>query len=90
MVHTRKVGSTPIFFESNGLLKGIKRDLYEGGFRVPSIARWPGRIQAGAVSKHVFAFWDVLPTLAELIGQDVPEDTHGISFVPTLIRGSQP
>ncbi len=64
----REGGANPDFFDSNGPLRGIKRDLYEGGIRVPLIARWPGRIKAGAEADHVCAFWDFLPTLAELAG----------------------
>ncbi len=77
-------GADPDFFESNGPLVGIKRDLYEGGVRVPMIARWPGRISPGSVTNHVSAFWDVLPTCAELAGLAAPEGIDGISFVPTL------
>ncbi|HKS37383.1 MAG TPA: arylsulfatase, partial [Verrucomicrobiae bacterium] len=62
----REGGVDPKFFESSGPLRGIKRDLYEGGIRVPMIARWPGRIKAGALSDQVWAFWDFLPTAAEL------------------------
>jgi arylsulfatase A-like enzyme len=77
-------GADPDFFESNGPLLGIKRDLYEGGVRVPMIARWPGRISPGSITNHVSAFWDVLPTCAELAGLSAPEGIDGISFVPTL------
>ncbi|MFQ5811206.1 MAG: arylsulfatase, partial [Armatimonadota bacterium] len=76
------------FFESQGPLRGIKRDLYEGGIRVPTIARWPGKIEAGAVSEHVSAFWDVLPTFAELAGGEPPADIDGISMAPTLLGRS--
>ena len=78
-------GHNPAFFDSNGPLRGIKRDLYEGGVRVPMIARWPGKISPGAVSDHVSAFWDVLPTLCEIAGAKTPRDTDGISFAPTLL-----
>ena len=81
----REGGADPTFFDSNGPLRGIKRDLYEGGIRVPLIARWPGKIQAGTQSDHVSAFWDVLPTLADLTGAGSPGDTDGISMVPTLL-----
>ncbi len=77
-------GADPDFFDSNGPLKGYKRDVYEGGIRVPMIARWPGTISAGTVTGHVSAFWDILPTCAELVGADVPE-CDGVSFVPTLL-----
>jgi len=70
-------------FDSNGRLRGMKRDLYEGGLRVPMIARWPGRIKAGAVSDHVSGFQDIMPTLTELVGAKCPK-TDGISMTPTL------
>ncbi|MCP4756525.1 MAG: sulfatase-like hydrolase/transferase [Proteobacteria bacterium] len=78
-------GADPTFFDSSGPLRGKKRDLYEGGIRVPMVARWPGTIQAGSRSDHISAFWDVLPTLAELAGAEAPADIDGISMVPTLL-----
>lgn len=72
------------FFNSNGDLRGMKRDLYEGGIRVPLIARWPGRIPAGKTSHHISGFQDMLPTFAELAGADTPEKLDGISMVPEL------
>jgi len=69
---------------SNGPLRGRKGDLYEGGIRTPMIARWPGRIEAGATSDLISAFWDFLPTFAELTGQPIPEQTDGVSLLPTL------
>jgi arylsulfatase A-like enzyme len=80
----REGGNKPEFFRSAGPLRGIKRDLYEGGIREPMIVRWPGRVKSGAVSDHVWAFWDFLPTAAELAGQKPPQGTDGISVVPTL------
>jgi arylsulfatase A-like enzyme len=80
----REGGADPRFFTSAGPLRGIKRDLYEGGIRVPLIARWPGRIRPGSVSEHVSAFWDFLPTCAELAGVVSPAVTDGISLVPVL------
>jgi arylsulfatase A-like enzyme len=80
-------GIDPAFFGSNGPLKGIKRDLYEGGIRVPMIARWPGRVEAGSQSDHISAFWDILPTFAELAGVEVPADVDGVCLVPTLLGG---
>lgn len=83
-------GADPAYFGSSGGLRGTKRDLYEGGIRVPMIAWWPGTIRAGSESSHVSAFWDVLPTLAELTGTTAPANTDGISFAPTLTgRGTQ-
>lgn len=81
----REGGNDPEFNDSNGPFRGIKRDLYEGGIRVPLIARWPGRIPKGVVSDHVCAFWDYLPTFAELLGVALPVDVDGISFLPTLL-----
>ncbi|MEC9093834.1 MAG: arylsulfatase [Planctomycetota bacterium] len=78
------------FFNSNGALRGYKRDLYDGGIRVPLIARWPGVIQAGAQTHHPSAFWDFLPTACELAGIKPPNDTDGISYVPTLLGKPQP
>lgn len=75
-------------FESSGPLKGMKRDLYEGGIRIPFIVKWPGKIKAGSTSHFVGAFWDVLPTLTALTHlQQTPGD--GISFLPTLLQQSQ-
>jgi arylsulfatase A len=71
-------------FRSSGLLRGGKRDMYEGGIRVPLIARWPGRITPG-VSDHISAFWDLVPTACELAGITPPADTDGISYAPTLL-----
>jgi len=80
----REGGGDPDFFDSNGPLRGIKRDLYEGGVRVPFIARWPGVIEPGSVSGHVSAFWDLLPTLADVAGVRAPRTVDGISFLPAL------
>lgn len=77
-------GGDPDFFDSNGPLKGYKRDLYEGGIRVPMIFCWPGKIKAGSKTDHVSAFWDVMPTLAEITGFPVPKNLDGISFLPVL------
>src|ERR1044071_8571849 len=66
-------------FNHSGPLRGYKRDMYEGGLRSPSIARWPGKIKAGATSEQVWTFWDVMPTLGELVGQKPPADIDGIS-----------
>lgn len=80
-------GADPEFFKSGGPLRGIKRDLYEGGIRVPGIAWWPGTISPGQVSEHVWAFEDFLPTCTDLAGIDTPGGLDGISFAPTL-RGA--
>jgi arylsulfatase A-like enzyme len=84
----REGGHDPEFWDSNGPLRGIKRDLYEGGIHSPFLARWPGKISASSRSAHISAFWDVLPTMAELTGQPRPEQVDGISFLPTLIGKS--
>lgn len=73
------------FFDSNGRLRGVKRDVYEGGIRVPFIVRWPEKIQPGQVNDHVLAFWDLMPTVAQLVGLPVPEGIDGISFLPSLL-----
>jgi arylsulfatase A-like enzyme len=78
-------GHAAKFFQSSGPLRGIKRDLTEGGIRVPLLARWPGKIKAGAVSEQVGAFWDVLPTLAELVDGKTPAGIDGLSLAPTLL-----
>ena len=80
-------GNDPDFFNSNGIFRGYKRDLYEGGIRTPMIIKWPGVIEAGRITDHISAFWDFLPTFAEIIGQEVPENLDGISFLPTLRGG---
>ncbi|MFA6864141.1 MAG: sulfatase-like hydrolase/transferase, partial [Dysgonamonadaceae bacterium] len=67
-------GGDPKFFNSNGPLRGFKRDLYEGGVRVPMIVRYPNHIKAGTTTDHVSAFWDIMPTLADLTNREMPED----------------
>ncbi len=81
-------GADPDYFDSNGPYKGYKRDLYEGGIHVPMIAHWPGKIQAGSTTKHISAFWDVMPTIADIIGVDIDRKIDGISFLPTLLGKS--
>ncbi|MEP7364392.1 MAG: arylsulfatase [Acidobacteriota bacterium] len=73
-------------FHSNGPLRGIKRDLYEGGIRVPFVARWPGQIQPGT-SEEMVAFWDMLPTAAELVHRPAPKHLDGVSILPALRGG---
>ena len=70
---------------SNAPLRGGKRDLYEGGIRVPMIAWWPGHIGAGTTSDHISGFQDMMPTFAELAGTTPPPRIDGISMVPTLL-----
>ncbi|MDE7443134.1 MAG: arylsulfatase, partial [Muribaculaceae bacterium] len=89
-------GADPEFFGRDGKLRGIKRECYEGGIRIPFIARWPGKIAPATISDHQLAFYDLMPTLCELIGQQDyvsvftnPQKAHdwfdGISFAPTLL-----
>lgn len=78
-------GFDPKFFASSGPLRGIKRDLYEGGIREPMIVRWPGKIKPGQVSDQVWAFWDFLPTAAELAGAKPGSGIDGISQVPAIL-----
>ncbi len=78
-------GSASSFFASAGPFRGLKGSLYEGGIRVPFIARWPGKVKAGATSDLPLAFYDVLPTLCEVSGGEVPRETDGISILPTLL-----
>ena len=82
-------GVDPKFFKSGGPLRGIKRDLYEGGIRVPLIIWWPGHIQPGTTSDLPCAFWDFLPTFAELYDTAPPKDIDGISFLPTWFGQTQ-
>ena len=76
------------FFDSAGPLRGRKGSVYEGGLRVPMIARWPGKISAGSQSDHVSGFQDLLPTMAALTGQPVPDGVDGVSYLPTLLGKS--
>jgi len=78
-------GADPDYFDSNGELKGYKRDMYEGGIRTPLLVKWPGKIKAGTETNHISAFWDLLPTLAEISGSETPADIDGISYLPVLL-----
>lgn len=77
-------GADPAFFNSGGPLRGIKRDLYEGGIRVPLLVRAPGKVPAGAVRDDIWAFWDIMPTLCRLAGTRPPRNIDGISFTAAL------
>jgi hypothetical protein len=81
-------GADPKFFGSGGPLRGTKRDLYEGGIRVPMIARWPGHVAAGNTSDHISAFWDFPATACEVAGIPFPT-RDGISYLPTLTGQAQ-
>jgi arylsulfatase A-like enzyme len=78
-------GNDPSYFRSSGPLRGYKRSMHDGGIRVPMIVSWPGHIKAGAVSEQVWAFWDFLPTAAELVGARPPASIDGVSILPTLL-----
>lgn len=81
----KESGHDPHLFKPYGPLRGFKRDLTDGGIRVPFVAYWPGRIRPGAESKHVGYFGDLMATAAELAGVKCPPDTDSISFLPTLL-----
>ncbi|QDV39339.1 arylsulfatase [Tautonia plasticadhaerens] len=85
--HGRVGGADSRYFDSAGPFRGLKGDVYEGGLRVPTIARWPGRIPGGTASDAVGYFPDVMPTLLDLAGAPdlVPEDIDGLSLAPTLL-----
>lgn len=84
-------GNSPGFFEreSNFPFNGGKRDLYEGGIRIPFIAHWPAKIKPGRVSSHQSAFWDFMPTACEIVGIKLTEPTDGISYLPELLGKKQ-
>lgn len=81
-------GNEPEFFNSNGGFRGIKRDLYEGGIREPTIVSWPAVIKKASVSDHIGAFWDFMPTFAEIINHQMPQHIDGISILP-LLKGQK-
>lgn len=80
-----EAGADPDYFDSNSIFRGYKRDLYEGGIRVPMIAKWPGNIAKGSKTNHISAFWDVMPTIAEIVDFKTENKVDGISFLPTLL-----
>ena len=77
-------GHDPDFFDSNGPFRGYKRDLYEGGVRTPFLVSWPEVITRPRETDHVSAFWDFLPTVARIVGCEIPEEVDGISYLPVL------
>jgi arylsulfatase A-like enzyme len=81
----RENGGDPEFFNSSGAFRGIKRDLYEGGIRVPYVAYWPGKIKP-AVNHAPAALWDMYPTILELAGIKNKVKTDGLSLVPVLLN----
>lgn len=78
-------GADPTYFSSGGGFRGVKRDLYEGGIRVPFVVRWAGTIEQGSKGEFVGAFWDILPTLADIIETPIPPISDGISFKKSLL-----
>jgi arylsulfatase A-like enzyme len=78
-------GHTSSFFDSNGIYRGDKRDLYEGGIRVPLIVKWPAKVKPGSVSNTPVATWDFLSTFADIVGAPEPANVDGVSFLPTLL-----
>jgi arylsulfatase A-like enzyme len=84
-------GADSRFFHSSGPFRGLKEDLYEGGIRIPCIARWPGHVAANSTNDHVAAFWDFMPTFADIVGVPAPKNIDGVTFAPTLFaKGQQP
>ena len=77
-------GADSDFFNSSGQLRGRKGSVYEGGIRVPMVARWPKKIAKGTETNHISGFQDILPTVMESIGEPSPTDIDGLSFLPTL------
>ncbi len=78
-------GADPQFFNSSGSLRGVKRDLYEGGIRVPFIVNWPNQIKKASINTHVGAFWDLYPTFSDIAGLKQTSYTDGISISPLLL-----
>jgi arylsulfatase A-like enzyme len=81
-----------LFQQASNGMRGFKRELYEGGLRQAAIARWPGKVPAGRVAQEPWAFWDFLPTAAELAGAKLPETckSDGLSLVSFLKGGPAP
>jgi arylsulfatase A-like enzyme len=83
-------GQNPAFFDSWGVMDGIKRDLWEAGVREPTLAWWPGHIPAGSVNDTISGFWDWMPTFADLAGLAPPAQSDGVSIAPSLLgKGNQ-
>jgi arylsulfatase A-like enzyme len=78
-------GADPVYFNGNGPFKGFKRDLYEGGIRIPMLVCWPGKIKAGSYTDYISAMWDFLPTIVDILGVDSPDNLDGISYLPSLL-----
>ncbi len=82
-------GANPAYFKSSGIYRGIKRDLWEGGIRVPMIVNYPKVVKKGQESDHMGGFWDFMATFGELIEAEVPADSDGVSIMPTLMGKKQ-
>ncbi|HIZ02175.1 MAG TPA: arylsulfatase [Candidatus Bacteroides merdipullorum] len=83
----REGGADPDFFNSNSIYRGYKRDLYEGGIRIPLIVSWPGHVQAGSETDFMCAFWDMMPTFCDMLSSSIQpsvEALDGISLLPVL------
>ncbi|MCO6044870.1 arylsulfatase [Aeoliella sp. ICT_H6.2] len=87
--YERLGGSDSEFFHSAGGLRGLKGSIYEGGIRVPLVARWPGHIKPDTESDAVSAFWDLMPTVCEVVGADCPQDANGVSILPAMTGDGQ-
>lgn len=77
------------FFNSNGDFRGFKRELYDGGTHTPMLLRWKGTVAPGSTTDLLSAFWDVMPTICDLAGAPIPDQTDGISFAPTILGKKQ-
>lgn len=86
----REKGGDPEFFNSHGIYRGIKRDLYEGGIRVPMIISWKGKIKPGSQSDHIAASWDFFTTFQQMAAISAAKNTDGISLLPSLLNKPQP
>jgi arylsulfatase A-like enzyme len=82
-------GADPDFFDSSAGVRGRKRDLYEGGIRVPLIISWPAVIPQARTSEHIAAAWDLMPTFVELANAQRPHHTDGISLLPTILNSKK-
>ena len=85
-----ELGHDHEFFNSNGELKGLKRDVYEGGIRVPAMACWKGKIKPGTVSDYIGSGQDFMATLAEAVGAEIPSQSNGVSFLSILTGEANP
>lgn len=84
-------GADPDFFNSSAGMRGYKRDLFEGGIRVPMIVKWKEKVKKGSKTNHISAFWDIFPTFTGITNAKTPENLDGISFLPTLLgKSNQP